>query len=1230
MTEFDANHYIESTLADLSDALLPYVRSRVAEVAPELSDWTDLLQWKDRKAGRHFDRYNPKDLSLLLRMLTENLGTLGYPFAGELSRQATSCASELRNVRNKWAHREEFTPAETYRALDSAEILLTAAAATAHAETVAGRKREVLTALAPQQPAGPPATHDSVVERASDDSNSVAKKDVAVGASGALTVDALPVLSYAQSRSKVAVVDQITIDYRGPELRGSSVEVEAVCQLGSLGDPKVTIVDLDGTRTTTLRDSDLLLDPARMMAVETPTEGRVHVTLRSAGGDVIIEQSRSVDVLAANQWVAQPLQLGLELLAAFVQPNSTAIPALLLEASDLLLKATGNSALDGYQQGSRERVDAIVASIYEGMRNRDIRYAEPPASWGIGGQKVRTPEEVLVGRLGTCLGTTLTLAAALEEAGINSTLWLMEGHIFLGYWRDDASLDGPAQTDVAEVINYVGLGQIGVVETTMLTGGATSRPFADAARRPHTGVLAEDPAAIIGVVDVMQARLARIYPLPSRSVSATGDVTIHEYQVAASPDALQYSPYPEAIAGSAQRDTPSRVAHWKNALLDLSLRNRLINFGETAGYPLAVPQPSLPDLEDMINGGISLTLVPDDRIPEIERGRGTRSGQELPESTRASMLIERKQVYVGATEATYTTRLRALAYKARTIIEETGANNLYLAFGMLRWVFNDRDLRSPLVLVPVTLETSGRGASFRIAIDEAGESTPNYCLLEKLRVSFGLTIPGLAEPAKDDSGVDLAAAFAATRRAIATARLPFTVEDTVHLSILQFAKFRLWKDLDENWDELASNALVSHLIHTPNESFTDPQPAPKAVDLDALGNAVPVPADSSQLDAIAEATADRTFVLEGPPGTGKSQTITNLLANALANGKRVLFVAEKRAALDVVRERLNAVGLAPFSLNLHDKGARPNVVRAQIKAAIEAIARPDGAALKANMEAAETSRGSLQRYAERLHNANAAGLSLYSARAQLLASAPDVPALRVPASIVADSTDEQLNAVRHALRHLPETADLAHPTSLHPWGFVDAAPQRMPDTNAVHGAAQEFDVAYIEARSSGADPALLARIQSPEMLERWAALAGAPRYPLDKIDAFQAHARTGEVGTLLGRIATTQTSTPPWSTTVAVEALEGDIRAIHDDATAADGSGFFGPKKRQRAALARYGDALLVDPKRYNGKLVSSLTSEVLQTGNDVERLRAELSNLPITVANLDWNPYLRDDAQRA
>jgi hypothetical protein len=1231
MSDFDAAAYIEQGLARTAGALGPFVARRLAEVAPEISDWTQILAQKDRQAGRRVDRYNPRDLSLQLRVLTERLGTLGFPFTDLIDRQASNCASELRDVRNKWAHSEDFTAAQTFRALDSTEILLRAISASSDADAIGQLKAEVLAMLSPSSASAQRVAAAPIAPEETTSSQTDQPSTVETAVSVTLSAPVLGPLSFAVARLGVSIVPQIAIEYRGKELRGASVEVEIDCQLGALGDPRVLLVDLDGERPTILRNVDLRLDPARMLGVESPMPGRVTVTLRTAGGDEIAQHQEQVDILAANQWIGRPMPLSLEILAAFVQPQSSAISALLVEASDLLGSRTGSSALDGYQQGDPERVDAMVEAIYDAARARDIRYAEPPASWGIRGQKVRTPGEVLDGRLGTCLDTTLALAAALEEAGLNSTLWLLEGHIFLGYWREWSSLDAPAQAEASEAVNLVGLGKIGLVETTRMTGGAESEPFGVARRKPFNDGHV-DPARIIGVTDLFQARQAGIFPLPSRSIDPSGEVVVHEYRVAAAPDPLQYTPSAAELAGDDARRMPARISSWKNALLDLSLRNRLINYTPSAGHSLAVPQPALASFEDLINGGAAITLLPSDRIPDVDKTRGTQFGRDLPEASRSEILTSRKSVYIDITDAAYTSRLRSLAYKARTIAEETGANNLYVAFGMLRWRFNDRDLRSPLILVPVTLEPAGRGSVFRLRVDEAGESTPNYCLLEKLRVTHGIRIPGLENPSKDEFGINLAAAFAATRHALAEARLPFTVEDSADLAILQFGKFRLWKDLDESWETFARNPLVKHLVHTPNAAFDDPSPAPTAVDLDALGTSLPVPADSSQLDAVVEAVADRTFVLEGPPGTGKSQTITNLLAHAIVTGKRVLFVAEKRAALDVVKQRLDAVGLGPFSLDLHDKGARPTAVRAQLKEALEIVARPDGAALRAQNENAISSRNALRRYADRLHESNAAGMSFYTSRDRLLAFEPDVPVLDIPTGFVSGSSVEQMDFIRATLRRLPDTADLVRPAELNGWGFVDVTANHRSDIGVLHLAAMEFDTAIGEVFASAHNSAALAHCASPEFLERWSQLAGAPRYELTALDQLHARVRSGELSALQKQLQALTASAPAWSGTVSINALCADITpaAIHAAARAADASGFFGRRKRQRAALEMYGDNLNTPVKSVAVKSITPLTAQVEATATSVAALRNSLLSLPVSVIGVDWNPFDPADAARA
>ena len=264
---------------------------------------------------------------------------------------------------------------------------------------------------------------------------------------------------------------------------------------------------------------------------------------------------------------------------------------------------------------------------------------------------------------------------------------------------------------------------------------------------------------------------------------------------------------------------------------------------------------------------------------------------------------------------------------------------------------------------------------------------------------------------------------------------------------------------------------MTHLIRSPNERFTDPVANAPDVDLDELGTSVPVPADSSQLNAVAEAVAGRTFVLEGPPGTGKSQTITNLLAHAMSSGRRVLFVAEKRAALDVVKKRLEAVGLGELSLDLHDKSARPTAVRQQIKEALELRVSHDQGALRTNSQAAESSRRALARYAHRLHDVNAAGLSLYTARSSELAADQEVDPLEVPSELVANGSADTFDAVGTGASYAcPRKLTSPGPVTVIHGASSMSRIQTALDANEIHAAAVDFDQVLGRPSKSGTRP----------------------------------------------------------------------------------------------------------------------------------------------------------------
>ena len=1213
MASVDHHQVVGQALKSVAGGLAPFVAQVLNRVLPPGTDWAQALKQKDAAAGKAGNReYQNSDLALMLRAMTERLGTLGYPFNGQMPRQAEVYAKELKEVRNRWAHTESFTQAEAHRAIETAELLLRAIGA-AQAQTVAELKASL---SQPQTVASTEPTHVTAA------ATQLPTRD---SQSATIDITAIADLSYAMAHCRIPVIEQIIVDNHGGEAHGAVLEVDIVSASGSHGGPTELHLDLSAGQQTVLTDINLKLDPASMLGVDEQCPGEIRAVLKNAAGDVLAEAAQPVKILAANQWKAVPAQLAMELTAAYAQPNSSAVAALLLEVSDRLKAATGNSALDGYQSEDSERVDAIARAVFEAMQARDIRYAEPPASWGDVGQKVRTPAEVLEGRLGTCLDTTLVMAAVLEQCGINSTIWLLRGHAMLGYWRGDMSLGSVSTTEAADVVNIVDLGYIGLVETTMVTDRDSSLTFDDARRAPKASGRLDDISNIMGVTDIRQARQADIYPLPSRTVKAGGQVEVIEYQPVSGPVIKQYEASTVSRSPQVQK-VPPRVRQWKNALLDLSLRNKLINYTDRSGYRIEIPGRFLGYFEDAINAGTPITLLGSDEVTSTtEVARGIRYGRDLSEDDRQVLLAGKHSAYIDITAGSYTSKLRYLANKAKTIVQETGANNLYLAFGMLHWNFNGKELRSPLVLVPVTITPKHKGERYTLAIDEAGMSTPNYCLVEKLRTALALDIPALANPDEDASGIDLDGTFRAVREAIQG--LGFRVEETVHLSVLQFAKYPLWKDLDDSWSELSGNSLVKHLIEGNSDQYTDNVVAGPDVDLDELGVSVPMSADSSQLRAVADAVGGRTFVLEGPPGTGKSQTITNLLAHAMASGRRVLFVAEKRAALDVVKKRLESVGLGDLSLDIHDKSAKPAAVRAQIKRALELYVTHDGDLLRSKLQTAKSNRHKLASYAGELHAANAAGLSLYSARKAELTADREVPALDVPKAFVASGSPEQREAVAEAIRGLSEKTDLAKPRKGHPWTFVDAVPPNGLDAAKIYAAAVEFDKALEAVQSAGIALDVVAKYQDHVAVDAWARLSSEPRYPIDGIDALHTAAGQAQLAAIEQLLDKVVASQPEWFAVAQPSAMDLDIPEVHGAAVAADESGFFGRKKRRRAVVEQLVDVLAVEPEAIKLKTLSATTGAMNDTYDEVTQLRELVAALPVVLFDRSWNPFAAEDA---
>jgi hypothetical protein len=338
-----------------------------------------------------------------------------------------------------------------------------------------------------------------------------------------------------------------------------------------------------------------------------------------------------------------------------------------------------------------------------------------------------------------------------------------------------------------------------------------------------------------------------------------------------------------------------------------------------------------------------------------------------------------KRLRAYLTEAELLAAVTSLFRAARLSLEENGANTLFIALGLLKWyetAASERPRYAPLLLLPVEIIKKSAQKGYIIRSREE-ETIINITLLEMLRQDFGIHIGGLENLPKDDFGVDVQAVFNVVRQGVMSFR-GWDVEEQCFLSTFSFNKFILWNDIHNNAGDLLKNKVVQSLVSgklewEPREvTVSDPDQEIHPGKL-----SLPVSFDASQLQAIISSSNKETFVLHGPPGTGKSQTITNIIANALWQGKKVLFVSAKKAALEVVHSRLQSIGIGAFCLELHSNKSKKSAVLDQLKAAIEVVRHAPSGNFSHEAERLYALRSELADYVSALHERYSFGYSLF-------------------------------------------------------------------------------------------------------------------------------------------------------------------------------------------------------------------------------------------------------------
>lgn len=792
-------------------------------------------------------------------------------------------------------------------------------------------------------------------------------------------------INFACHQSAFAVLRELKIENLDTEQDLSELSIVLEASPAFLKQKTWTVDRLAAGGLLALKDRDLDLDGGFLFGLTESMRGTVTIRV-SRAGETLAEKTINVELLACNEWGGAAYIP--ELLAAFCTPNDPAVDRLLGQASQILRKAGKPDGIDGYTSNSRERVWLMASAIYSAVLKMQLSYALPPASFERNGQKIRLPGQIESAKVATCLDATLLFAAALEQAQLNPLIIITQEHALVGLWLEQEALSSVVVEEAEVLRQRIPLKELILIETTLATQHPPV-PFSKAVQEGAKQVALDKDREFVAAIDVRRARGHRINPISLKSLAdngiakgvAGGTLEPGLEDAPTLPSATVY------VQDDAPEETPGgRLERWQRKLLDLSARNPLLNHKNSkSSLPLVCGDPGA--LEDVLATGARISIAPfprlqtQDQDEEIHRQR---TGEDLKEAY-AHDALEKKQVLVELTQDELEKRAVEIYRKAQTSLKEGGSNTLFLAVGFLLWKprdKGDRRYRAPLILLPVSLERkSVRSGVKMIANDD--EPRFNTTLLEMLKKDFDIEIQGLSGALpEDDSGVDVAGIWTRVRHTIKEVPGFEVIEDVV-LGHFSFAKYLMWKDLVDRSGALKESPVVKHLLDTPREPYESDIRFVDKGDLDKeytpADLLTPLPADSSQMSAIATADRGKDFVIIGPPGTGKSQTISNLIAHMLGKGKKVLFVSEKTAALEVVHRRLRDVGLGQFCLQLHSNKAKKADVLDQLRTSWNSASNSSVSDWQSEAERLKTLRDRLNRVVRALHRRHRNGLSAHYA-----------------------------------------------------------------------------------------------------------------------------------------------------------------------------------------------------------------------------------------------------------
>lgn len=782
-----------------------------------------------------------------------------------------------------------------------------------------------------------------------------------------ITLECSPAVSYYQIQNDTSPVKRLYVkNTSGEDIENLEVRISSTpdfllpCTIGQNVLPR---------RTTAKFETTAKLSPLFMVAVDNDIEGEITVEVL-VGEEVVDKAVATVNVNAFDKcnYGNNP-----EALATFVR--RTAEINTFITRINNKLRDWKLAHCVGYN-GNRNGVRNYFAACYSTLGDEHFDNAEPKQE---DSEVIQSHKELFASKMATPLEMSLVYASLIEANGQNAVIVRSGGKWYVGVYLSNECSQDAVLDDVDALVKK---SEKGVNEFTMI-GIDDLFDGVSFERAEKNAVTALKRAHGIDFgVDVKRARIMHVFPLPERVRGAKGYDLVQSSDYTTGTAPRQFKEYKGEIGGQKEIN---RVTQWERRLLDMDMRNALLNFkvSRTAVKLL------VPSLEDFVGAlteikSFNVDCKPADGVQNTDKlGEGfERSSYLKPFVDYVAYEYKNKRLLTVYDQKSHDAIMQRLIKKETSIQEETGTTTLYMAAGFLKWRENENgdDKFAPLLLYPITISKKGVAAPVYTVDVNTDDVRLNSTLLEFLYQEFNQDIRGLGEVPLDTRD-NILSVIARLKKEI-VGRKGWEIFTNVFLASLSFANYQLWYDVKYKSDRFREHPIVNSLI---NNKLELPE---GAFDLSSRSSDeaytaeermyLPISADSSQYSAIYDSLS-KSFVLHGPPGTGKSQTITNIIANNIVRGRRVLFVAEKMAALSVVHNRLQQIGLGDFCLELHSNKTNKNVVLSQIVKTMSLPEQKESGDIDEKLQEINTCVEKLQKELDAMHRKRYLGVSLYQA-----------------------------------------------------------------------------------------------------------------------------------------------------------------------------------------------------------------------------------------------------------